>query len=188
MDKHNTDLYLFEKVKLGDQKSFDLLFQKYYNSLCNYAFLYLKETHQTQEIVADVYMKIWDNRQRIEIKTNLKSYFLKSTHNAVISHLRKSRLVTVSLKSDDDFIEKYEPSPETLLINEETCDMFGEMINELPKKAGIVFRLHKVDGLSYKQIAEVLELSIKTVENHMGRALKLMRNMYISKPDLFNKL
>jgi RNA polymerase sigma-70 factor (ECF subfamily) len=61
------------------------------------------------------------------------------------------------------------------------------MINELPKQAGLVFRLHKVDGLTYKQIAEVLELSTKTVENHMGRALKIMRNMFSSKPDFFKE-
>ena len=185
MDKNHSDLYLFEKVKLGDQKSFDLLFQKYYNSLCNYAYLYLKENAQTQEIVADVYLKIWNNRQSIEIRTNLKSYFLRSTHNAVISYLRKSRMKTISLTQNDEIDERFEASPETLLINKETCNLFGKMIGELPKQAGLVFRLHKVDGLTYKQIAEVLELSLKTVENHMGRALKMMRSMYKSRPDFF---
>lgn len=79
------EIYLKKINKVGiDQKSFDLLFQKYYNSLCNYAYLYLNENAQTQELVADVYLKIWNDRQRIEIRTNLKSYFLRSTHNAVI--------------------------------------------------------------------------------------------------------
>jgi len=186
MDKNYNDLHLFEKVKLGDQKSFDLLFQKYYNSLCNYAYLFLKENELTQEIVADVYLKIWNNKHNIEIKTNLKSYFLRSTHNEVISYLRKSKLQTVSLDHNNDMGEIFEESPETLLINKETCLTFSKMINELPKQAGLVFRLHKVDGLTYKQISEVLELSIKTVENHMGRALKMIRNMFESKPDFFN--
>jgi len=187
MDKNHSDLYLFEKVKSGDQKSFDLLFQKYYNSLCNYAYLYLKENAQTEELVADVYLKIWNNRQSIEIRTNLKSYFLRSTHNEVISYLRKSRLQTVSLEHNSDLGEVFEETPETLLINKETCNTFGSMINELPKQAGLVFRLHKVDGLSYKQIAEVLELSIKTVDNHMGRALKIIRKMCELKPDFFKE-
>ncbi len=64
MEKGNSDLYLFKKVKLGDQKSFDLLFHKYYNNLCNYAYLYIKENNLTQEIVADVYLKIWNNRKK----------------------------------------------------------------------------------------------------------------------------
>jgi len=186
MDKNRNDLHLFEKVKLGDQKSFDLLFQKYYNNLCNYAYLFLKENALTQEIVADVYLKIWNNKQNIEIKTSLKSYFLRSTHNEVISYLRKSRLHTIPLDNNNDLSEIFDESPETLLINKETCNTFKEMINDLPKQAGLVFRLHKVDGLTYKQIAEVLELSTKTVENHMGRALKMMRNMFESKPDFFN--
>ena len=185
MDKSFNDLYLFEKVKLGDQKSFDLLFQKYYNNLCNYAYLFLKENALTQEIVADVYLKIWNNKQNIEIKTNLKSYFFRSTHNEVISYLRKSKLQTVSLDQNNDMDHIFEESPETLLINKETCITFSNMINELPKQAGLVFRLHKVDGLTYKQISEVLELSIKTVENHMGRALKIIRKMCDSKPDFF---
>lgn len=187
MDGSQSDLYLFEKVKSGDQKSFDLLFQKYYNSLCNYAYLYLKENAQTQELVADVYLKIWNNRQNIEIRTNLKSYFLRSTHNEVVSYLRKSRLKTVSLDQNIETIEEVDVSPETLLINQEICNQFAKMIGKLPKQAGVVFRLHKVEGLTYKQVAEVLELSLKTVENHMGRALKMMRSMYNSRPDLFNK-
>lgn len=187
MEKNKTDLYLFKKVKLGDQKSFDLLFHKYYNSLCNYAYLYIKENDLTQEIVADVYLKIWNNRKKIEIQTNLKSYFLKSTHNEVVSYLRKSRLQTVSLDQNNDMNDIFEETPETLLINKETCNEFGNMIAELPKQARLVFRLHKVDGLTYKQIAEVLELSLKTVDNHMGRALKMMRGMCESKPEFFTK-
>ncbi len=81
----------------------------------------------------------------------------------------------------------FEETPETLLINKETCNEFGNMIAELPKQASLVFRLHKVDGLTYKQIAEVLELSLKTVDNHMGRALKMMRGMCESKPEFFNR-
>lgn len=187
MDNNYSDLYLFEKVKLGDQKSFDLLFHKYYNSLCNYAYLYLKEDAKTQEIVADVYLKIWNNRNIIEIHSSLKSYLLRSTHNEVISYIRKARLNTVSLDQNSNNVKALEETPETLLINEETYNMFGDMISKLPKQAGLVFRLHKVDGLTYKQIAEVLELSLKTVENHMGRALKMMRKMYISSPDFFDK-
>ncbi len=187
MNKDNTDLYLFKKVKLDDQKSFDILFHKYYNSLCNYAYLFLKENDLTQEIVADVYLKIWNNRKNIEIQTNLKAYFLRSTHNEVISYLRKARLQTVSLDQNNNMEEIFEETPETLLINKETCNEFGKMIGELPKQARLVFRLHKIDGLTYKQIAEVLELSLKTVDNHMGRALKMMRRMYESKPEFFTK-
>ncbi len=95
-------------------------------------------------------------------------------------------MITVPLNRNDESHLFFEESPETLLINKETCDTFSDMISTLPKQAGIVFRLHKVDGLSYKQIAEVLNLSAKTVENHMGRALKMMRNMFEKRPGFFN--
>lgn len=187
MDKNHSDLYLFEQVKLGDQKSFDLLFHKYYNSLCNYAFLFLKEEEKTQEIVADVYLKIWNSRLTIKINSSLKSYLFKCTHNEVISFIRKAKLETVSLDENSKKVKPFEETPETLLIKKETNNMFGNMISQLPKQAGLVFRLHKVDGLTYKQIAEVLEISLKTVENHMGRALKMMRKMYVASPEFFDK-
>jgi RNA polymerase sigma-70 factor (ECF subfamily) len=183
----NNDKYLFQKVKAGDHKSFEILFEKYYNKLCNYAFLYLKDVSKTEELVSDVYIRIWENRNKIEIKTNLKSYIYRSTRNAVISDMRKNKGPGLSLHKEYKSNEKFVDSPETLLIREEVADIFHKMMQKLPKQAGLVFRLHKMDGLSYKQIAEILDLSIKTVENHMGRALKLMRSMYDEIPDFFNE-
>lgn len=183
----NNDKYLFQKVKAGDHKSFEILFEKYYNNLCNYAFLYLNDVSKTEELVSDVYINIWENRKRIDIKANLKSYIYRCTRNAVISDMRKNKRPGPSLLKESKSNEKFVDSPETLLIREEVADVCYKMMQRLPKQAGLVFRLHKMDGLSYKQIAEILDLSVKTVENHMGRALKMMRSMYDEIPDFFNE-
>jgi len=183
MSQKRKDLYLFERVKEGDRKSFELLFDKYYNNLCNFAYLFFKDTAHTEELVADVFVNIWEKRKSIQIKTDFKSYLYRSTRNAVINVIRKEKGNKL-LKSE---ITSYELSPETLMIRQEVIAHFESMLVRLPKQAGLVFRLVRVDGLKYKQIAETLNISVKTVENHMGKALKMMRKMYAEQPAIFDE-
>ncbi len=183
MEKKHQDLYLFEKVKAGDRKSFELLFDKYYNNLCNFAYLFFKDAAHTEELVADVFVNIWEKRKSIHIKTDFKSYLYRSTRNAVINVIRKEKKNKL-LKAE---IIKHELSPETLMIRQEVVTHFEGMLSRLPKQAGLVFRLVRVDGLKYKEIAETLDISVKTVENHMGKALKMMRAMYEEKPAIFDE-
>ena len=183
----NDDIYLFKQIKKGNKQSFDLLFEKYYNNLCNYAFLFFKDAALTEEIVSDVYIRIWQNRKKIEINSSLKSYLYQSTRFAVITHLRKEKKIMVPITAETDNRKEQLVTPETLLIRKEVAENFRNMIKRLPKQAGLAFRLHKVDGLTYKEIAQTLEISIKTVENHMGKALKMMRAMYAEQPSLFDE-
>lgn len=76
-------------------------------------------------------------------------------------------------------------SPETLMIRKEIALKVAMILQQLPPQAGLVFRLHKVDGMKYKEIAEVLDISVKTVENHMGRALKIFRKIYEENANFF---
>lgn len=183
MEKKLQDLYLFEKVKAGDRKSFELLFNKYYNNLCNFAYLFFKDTAITEELVADVFVNIWEKRKSIHIKTDFKSYLYRSTRNAVINIIRKEKR-NKQLKFE---VTLQELSPENLMIREEVLIHFEGMVNRLPKQAGLVFRLVRIDGLRYKEIAEILDISVKTVENHMGKALKMMRAMYEEQPAIFDE-
>ena len=170
---------------MDDRKSFELLFDKYYNNLCNFAYMFFKDRTQTEELVADVFVNIWEKRRTIQIKTDFKSYLYRSTRNAVINIIRKDQ--RNNLESNKSEQIKFEFSPETLMIREEVVTHFEGMLNRLPKQAGLVFRLVRVDGLKYKEIAETLDISVKTVENHMGKALKLMRAMYDEQPSIFDE-
>lgn len=185
--KVKDDKYLFKQIKKGNKQSFELLFEKYYDNLCNYAYLFIKDATLTEEFVSDVYIRIWQNRKKIEIKTSLKSYLYQSTRYAVITHLRKDKKIMVPITAEIVNKKEQVVTPETLLIRKEIAEKFQNMIGHLPKQAGLVFRLHKMDGLTYKEIAEVLEISIKTVENHMGKALKMMRAMYEEQPAIFDE-
>ena len=78
-----------------------------------------------------------------------------------------------------------EVTPETLMVRQDLRKAVGTAIDAMPLKTGLIFRLHKVDGMSYKEIASTLELSVKTIENHMGKALRFVRDLHAKNPDYF---
>ncbi len=172
------DLFLFKRLKQNDKKALKILFDKYYQSLCNFAFLFLNESALAEEIVADVFIGIWNKRKEITVSVNPKAYLYQSTRNRVLSHLRKKRVVLEEITAKESERTIMILTPETLLINKETEQKIAEIIDKMPKQPGLVFRLHKVDGMKYKEIASVLGISVKTVENHMGKALKFFRKLY----------
>ncbi len=188
LDIKEKDISLFEDFRKGNKKAFDKIFHNHYENLCNFAFLFLKNSSKAEEVVADVFMNLWKKKQAIIITTSLKAYLYRSTRNAAISDLRKEK--NIHLLNEENGNQKkikLDLSPETLLIRKEICDNFRDLIDLMPKQAALIFRLHKVDGMSYREIAQLLDLSNKTVENHMGRALKLMREMYHKNPELFKE-
>ena len=180
-EKH--DQTLFEAIKAGKMKSFELLYEQYYVALCNFAYLFLKNEDHAREVVSDVFVNVWIKRDQIVIQKSIKSYLYKSTRNAVVSFIRKNKEIRVSL---DDVVEKGEPgTPETLLIKKEFDFLFKLLLDELPPKAGLVLRLKKIDGLRYKEISEVLNISEKTVENHISKAIKKLKALLDKNPELY---
>lgn len=182
MKSINDELILFNKIKAGEIKSFEILFDRYYHTLCNFAYLFLKNDEQTEEVVSDVFISIWIKRSEINIHTSLKSFLYKSTRNAVISSIRKRRYELIYDIYDN--IKKDNVTPETLLLNKELEDAVNNLLGGLPKVSGLVLRMKKIDGLRYKEIAEILNISEKTVENHISKALKKIRSLLEQKPEL----
>ncbi len=181
-DKQREEIALFEKIKDGEINSFNVLFEEYYDPLCNFAFLFLKNKEQTEEIVSDVFTKIWQKRNEIFITESLRSYLYKMTRNAIVSHFRKEKHDFVLLNIDFDIYEFI--TPETLLLHEELEEKINQLIGGLPKKSGLVFRMKKVDGLKYKEIAEILDISEKTVENHITNAVKKIKALLEENPEM----
>jgi RNA polymerase sigma-70 factor (ECF subfamily) len=163
------------------------LFEKYYEPLCNFAYLFLKDAKLTEEIVDDVFINIWKKRNDLTIHTNPKAYLYRSARNGVLGHLRKNNPGFNTYETVENSREHTATvSPETLMIREEIADKIASLLDKLPAQAGLVFRMHKMDGLRYKEIAEILNISVKTVENHMGRALRIFRFMYEENANFFD--
>lgn len=163
-------------LDLKSEKTYRALFETYYNPLCNFAYRMLKDRDKAEDVVQDVFLQIWEKRSRITIDSSLQSYLFQATRNKVIEWIRKEKL----------FLE-YEQSER---IKEELADVDQEaekfmrleklytFIRQLPPKCQEVFILSKVNGLTYREIAEDLNISVKTVENQIGRALHLLRQKF----------
>jgi len=182
--EHISDLQLMEQIRKGNVHALEVLFDRYYEPLCNFSFLMLKSVNHSEELVSDVFIRIWQNREKHTKVTYVKAYLYRSVRNAVISYLRKNKPEFSDISNHENYL-KMEVTPETLMVRQDLRKAVGTAIDAMPLKTGLIFRLHKVDGMSYKEIASTLELSVKTIENHMGKALRFVRDLHAKNPDYF---
>ncbi len=149
------------------------LFESHYVLLCRKAYRIVNNKDIAEDLVQDVFFKLWENRKKIVIKTSLKAYLNRMVFNESISFLRKNK--TVLEFSDEIEHQETVNETESKLGATELKDIINAAIEELPPKCKTIFLLSRMEELSYKQIAMQLGISIKTVENQMGKALKLLR-------------
>ena len=172
------DLALMQQVNLhNDYRAFEQLFHRHYNDLCQRVFALTQSRDISEEIVSDLFLKIWQKRTVLHIQTSVKAYLVRSARNAAIDYLR----YVVRQRGNDcdlsgDFESNY-ASPHEMLIGTETQTIVEIAINALPAQGKIIFRMSRDKGMTYTEIAKSLNLSIKTVETHMGRSLKFLRQV-----------
>lgn len=168
--------FLFEKVfKENDYKSFELIFHHYYDNLCNYALKYVSSPEIAEEVVSDVFFKLWKNRDRINIESSFQSYLFTSVRNQSLDYLRSQQKLKNKFEEVNSNMGSFSSNPEESYIQEELNKKIEEAIGFLPNQCRIIFRMSRDEGLKYKEISEALNISIKTVETQMGRALKKLK-------------
>jgi len=178
------DIFLFDKIKNNNQKAFEELFNLYYQNLCDFSFLMINNKSCAEEIVADVFANIWIKRKKIKINKNVKSYLFRSTKNTTISYLRKRKNNIEIIEEDQLNVFNAGSIPDEQIINKETYLKLIKLLNIIPERSREVFILHRFNGFKYRDIAEILEISIKTVEKHMTKSLKLLRETYKNKSQI----
>ncbi len=164
---------LYSFTMLQTKQGFKQLFMTYYNVLCNYAKSFVSDSELAKDVVQEVFMNLWKKRHDIDESRDLKSYLFTSTRNKSIELLRKNkRIQSLANTLEQDSTEIVQEIDEFTLKEK----MFAS-IRQLPPKCRQVLLLSKQNGLTYTEIAEELNISVKTVENHMGKALKQLRQM-----------
>ncbi len=166
------DKILFECVKKDNQQALEQLFQKYYFNLCLYAKKYVVCSDLAEEVVADVFFKIWQSRKTLQINTSLKSYLFVATKNLsinVVNKVKSDYLKREIHETSSDF--SHLNTDESLHYNEVKTQI-DQIIDELPPQRKIIFKLNRIDGLKYKEIAEKLGISVSTVQKQMIEAIK----------------
>lgn len=162
-----------------DKSSFKNLFELHYSPLCNFAYRITDDIDQAEDIVQDIFVKVWNDPDLLDGNKNINSYLYSMVRNRALEVIRReniSQKINQQLKyiqnnAADTNVE--EDEIEKLLLLEQIY----VSIRQLPPKCSEVFTLSKVNGLTYVQIAEKMNISVKTVENHMGKALRLMREL-----------
>lgn len=167
------DLYI--RLKSGDENSLNSLFKRFYSPLCLYAFQFLHNKAASEEIVQDLFVKIWEIKESLNIQFSLKSYLFNSVKNKCLNYIEHEKIknkYTQKVLSEPD----YEVNPDDFFIEPDLLLRIEKSINSLPPKRGEIFRLSREKGLKYKEIALELGISVKTVEAQMGLAIKQLRN------------
>jgi len=162
----------------GDQKKFRQLIELTSDELLWFAIGFLKNKEISEEIVSDVYVNIWNKRTQLESIINLKSYLFICVRNGCLSHLRKAKNEKiVSIDSVNEFSFMPVEGPEDSLIEKEIIEQIYAAIETLPCKCKLVFTLAKINGLKYREIAEVMDITEKTVNNHLVLAVKKITDL-----------
>lgn len=173
---NDTNISIFKQIKAGNKFAFNSLFEDNYQEMCEFSLRIIGNKELSEEIVADVFANIWLKRKNITISTSLKAFLFKSTKNMTISYMRKKKNDILPLDEVLAFQANPNPEPDKDLIYQESVHSVECLLEKIPNKSRTVFKMHRIDNLKYREIAEVLEISQKTVEKHMGKALSILRN------------
>jgi RNA polymerase sigma-70 factor (ECF subfamily) len=165
---------LFEKIKNNDEKAFEKLFHMYYGQLCLFASRILQDDIAAEEIVQDFFVKLWEKRKEFSIETSVKSYLYRSVRNLCLNLIEHNN---IKLRHAQSVLATHEQhiSDGDGFTEIDLAKKIEESIQALPEKRREIFRLSREQGLKYREIAEKLNISVKTVEAQMGLAIKTLR-------------
>jgi RNA polymerase sigma-70 factor (family 1) len=166
--------YLQEQIARNDDTfAYKELFVSFYNPLLRFAITLVKSREQAEEVVSDVFINIWEKRKRISSITNLKVYLFIAVKNTSLNYLsRQNKNLTDSV---DEALMEFKSiyfDPEQLMVTAEMVARIKAAIEQLPPKCKLIFKLVKEEELKYRDVAEILNISVKTVESQIAIALK----------------
>lgn len=162
----------------SDQQAFKELYQLWFFKLYQFAYSYTRSKESAEELVNDVFLNIWQKRETLDSINNINLYLYVSVKNASLNYLRKNNLpvpVSVNDLHSDHF--QITTNPESTLISRELQGQIATAIEQLPSRCKLIFKLVKQDGLSYKEVADLLGISVKTVDSQLCLALKKLAHL-----------
>ncbi|MCD4792776.1 MAG: RNA polymerase sigma-70 factor [Bacteroidales bacterium] len=159
-------------------KEFEQLFKEYYTGLCFFALRYTEDKEAAEEVVQDVFYTLWEKREKITIKTSVKSYLHIAVRNKCLQKINHLKVKQKYLKAVNEQDKISTIRPDDNLIYNESIEIFNEALSKLPEKCRTIFKMSRFEGLKYKEIAFELSISVKTVEAYITKALKHFRRYF----------
>lgn len=169
------EINLIHQLNTGNELVFEKVFKQYFKVLQNYAYTILNDLDVAEEMVQNVFLKIWEKREKLPQDANIGSYLYKSVYHESLNWLRHEKVkfshqehTLYSMKNETD-------NTADRIKMKQLEEHLQKALNDLPQQCRTIFQMSRFDELRYREIADELGISIKTVENQMGKALRLMR-------------
>jgi RNA polymerase sigma-70 factor (ECF subfamily) len=166
---------IIRRIGQGDIKEFETLFRSSYASLVKYAGTLIKDQDTAEEIVQDLFFRLWQNKEKLNIESSLNGYLFRSVHNSCLHHIEHLKVVDRHAREAALEPEPNTEDPAEMLQYSELQAKIARIIERLPERCGKIFCMNRFEGMKYSEIAEKLSVSVKTVEANMGKALKEFR-------------
>ncbi len=163
------------RIRKGDKKEFESLFRSSYVSLVKYAKTLIKDHDTAEEIVQDLFVKLWQQKGKFKIESSLNGYLFRAVHNKCLHYIEHRKVVEQHAEAISSRLPDTNEDPSEILQHRDLQARIAGILERLPERCGKIFCMSRFEGLKYSEIAEKLSVSIKTVEASMGRALKEFR-------------
>ena len=166
-NKHESmleDIIHLKRLKEGDSRSFDFLFNKYYKDLVLFSCVFLKEQNSSEDIVQDIFFRLWENRENLTIESSLKAYLLTAVRNSCFEELRHREVVRIHQNYVMGSLDLIDYNTEHYLL-----------YSDLNDHLRTIFEMNRFKNLKYREIAEELNVSVRTVESKISKSLEFLR-------------
>jgi RNA polymerase sigma-70 factor (family 1) len=163
-------------LRHGDEVVFESIFRNYYAQLCNYANTFTNDIDEAEEIVQATFLNLWEKHESVDIQISVRAYLYRAVANNCINRVKHLK---VRKKHNDEAVYLGNESSENNLeqvLGSELEQLIKQTIDSLPSQCQTVFKLSRYEGLSYSEIAGQLGLSVKTVDNHISKALRILKD------------
>jgi RNA polymerase sigma-70 factor (family 1) len=162
------------RIAAGDQAAFKLVFARFYKRLFRFALAIVKMKEAAEEIVEDVFIRIWQQRAGLSSVRNLRVYLYAATKNTSLNYLSKKARESITEPFDHIAIQLDQTpvNPEQILMSAEMAKTIQDAVDALPPRCKMIFKLVREDGLRYKEVAEILHIAINTIDAQMAIAVK----------------
>nr|WP_255486928.1 RNA polymerase sigma-70 factor [Mucilaginibacter sp. SP1R1] len=162
-------------LKQGSEKAYEWLFKTHFESLHAYAYSFIKDDEMAEEIVQNVFCRIWEKRDLLKTDGSLKSYLYRAVHNESLNYLKHQKVKASFNVYYAGQLDQADEQASHKITTAQLQQHIDAAMSQLPQQCRTIFQLSRFEQLKYQQIADHLGLSIKTVENQMGKALRIMR-------------
>lgn len=172
--KSMTSTAILGQDSIASRGEFEIIFRQYYEGLCRYAGMWIQDPDESEEIVQNTFVRLWEKRESLQIETSIKSYLYKSVYHSALNTIkhRKVKEQYLHMKGKEENYSEQD-SKHSL---KELESRIEKALEGLPEQCRLIFSMSRFQNLKYREIADILNISVKTVENQMGKALRLMRH------------